>query len=421
MVRELINKLKRVWISNKVTIQNFSYLSVIQILNLLLPLVAYPYLIRVLGMQNFGLVVFAQAIVGYILIFVNYGFDISATKEISIYRENKNRVNEIVISVIFIKSLFFIISLILLLIISALFPTSDKFWLLILLSMWICLYDVIFPIWYFQGIEKMKYITIITFITRLVFLGLIFIFINEPNDFILIPILYGVGALIAGGVSLYIIFIRHKIRFKVIPFVTLLMYLRQSTPIFISNLSISLYASTNKVIVGAFLGMTEVAYYDLAEKIIKVLKLPQTILSQAVFPKISKEKNLSFIKKLFNLTLIFNVAIFLVIIIFSKVLVEWIGGIGMLQATVVINILAITIPIIAMSNIFGIQMLVPFGYENKFSKIIIVSSLIYLMQISLLWIFGHLTMINITLVTVITEVFVTGGMFYYCRKFLLWV
>lgn len=164
--------------------------------------------------------------------------------------------------------------------------------ILFLLSMWACLSDVIFPVWYFQGIEQMKHITRISILSRLIFLGLLFVFARSPEDYLVVPLLYGTGAVIAGMVALYIVFIKHGIRFSLQPWGRLREYLRDSAPIFVSNVSISLYVNTNKVIAGAFLGMTGVAYYDLAEKIVAVLKIPQNLVSQSLFPRISKEQNL---------------------------------------------------------------------------------------------------------------------------------
>ncbi len=109
-----INKLREKAGRHKVLIQNFSYLSALQVFNMLLPLITYPYLIRVLGKETYGFVVFAQAIVGYLLILVGFGFNISATKEVSIHRDNKEKLSEIVSSVLIIKSAFLILSFIIL-------------------------------------------------------------------------------------------------------------------------------------------------------------------------------------------------------------------------------------------------------------------------------------------------------------------
>lgn len=415
-----ISKLKSKALRHKVLIQNFSYLSALQVFNILIPLITYPYLIRVLGKETYGLVVFSQAIVAYLVILVSFGFNISATREVSIHRENKEKLSEIVSSILIIKSLLFLLAFFILSILLFIIPQANEYKTLFLLSMWACLYDVIFPMWYFQGIERMKYITYITLISRLISLGLIFVFIHNSNDFLFVPIIYSIGALLAGSIALFIIFVNHQISFKWQPFQKLRYYFMDSFPMFISNVSISLYVSTNKVITGFFLGMTEVAYYDLAEKLISILRIPQSILSQSLFPKISKDKNINFIKRIFKLSLILNITMFLLILIFSKYIITILGGEQMLPAWLVVNIMALTLPITAMSNIFGVQMLIPFGFNKAFSRVILTSGLVYLFQLLLLWVTLGFSIVSITIVTVNTELFVTTYMFYYCKKHRLW-
>ncbi len=388
---------------------------------MLVPLITYPYLIRVLEKETYGLVVFAQAIIGYLVILVGFGFNISATKEISVHRNNKEKLSEIVSSVLIIKSILFFISSLILVSLIYIIPQAKDHRALFLLTMWMCLYDVIFPIWYFQGIERMKYITYLTLISRITFIGLIFVFIHSPKDYLFIPIINGIGALLAGIASLYIVFVNHSLQFKFQPYLILKNSFKDSIPIFLSNVSIRLYVSTNKVIVGAFLGMAEVSYYDLAEKVTTALKIPHGILGQALFPKISKEKNLEFVNRIFKLTMILNTVLFITIITSSKFIVELLGGQQMLDAVTVLNILLITIPVVGMSNIFGIQLLIPFGYKKTFSKVIISSGIVYLTQALLIWGTIGFSIINVSIITVTTEIFVASYMFYYCRKYKLWI
>ncbi len=405
---------------HKILVQNFSYLSILQIFNLIIPLITYPYLIRVVGKETYGLVVFAQAVIGYLVILIGFGFNISGTKEVSVYRNDKERLSKIVSSVFIIKSLLFLGSLIILSTILYFIPKAKGYELLFYLTLWICIYDIIFPVWYFQGIEQMKYITYITLVSRITFLVLIFVFIHSEEDYLLIPIINGLGALLAGITSLYILFIKHRIKLIIPSYKFVKKLFVNSVPIFLSNVSIRLYVTTNKVIMGAFLGMSEVAYYDLAEKVTNVLKVPQGILGQTLFPKVSKDKNLNFVRRIFNYSLAINVVIFFLALVFSKQIVLLLGGKGMLNSVIVLDILAITVPVIAMSNMFGIQLLIPFGYHKIFSKVIITSGVIYILQALIIWISIGFTILNVTLMTVTTEFFVTSYMFYYCKKFKLW-
>jgi len=419
-LRQRITNIRNKAKQHKTLIQNFSYLSALQVFNMLIPLITYPFLIRILGADTYGLVIFAQAIVGYLLILVGFGFNISATREISIHRDNKAKLNEIVSSVLIIKGLLFVLSCLILALLLLFIPKAHGYEALFILSLWTCLSDVMFPIWYFQGIEQMKFITYISLTSRLIFLCFIFVFIHTPADYLFVPIINGFGAIVAGCVALFLIFRKDKIRFAWQPYQTLKYYFKDSIPIFVSNVSISIYASTNKVIAGAFLGMTEVAYYDLAEKLASVLKIPQSILSQSLFPKISKEKNLGFIKRMFKLSVGLNIVLFVLMIAFAHYLIILLGGHQMLPATMAVNILAFSVPIIAMSNIFGIQLLIPFGYSKSFSRVIITSGLVYLILIAALWLTIGFSIISISVITVVTEVFVTSYMFYYCKKYRLW-
>jgi len=411
-MKALSKNLKDKVIKHKKLIENFSSLSVFQMLNILLPLISYPYLIRVLGKETYGLVLFAQAVIGYLLILVGFGFEISATKEISIYRENKEKLSEIVSSVFIIKGVFFFLALLVLSISLYFIPRAKGNESLFLLTMWICLSDFMLPIWYYQGIEKMKYITYITVVSRFFFVLMIFIFIESSSDYLLVPIINGLGALIAGIISLIIIFKRHNVRFKLQSSDIVLYYLKESVPIFLSNVSVRLYVSTNRVVIGAYLGMSDLSYYDLGEKIVSILKTPQSIISQALFPKISKDKNINFVKKGLKISLFLNFFLALVAVAFSKNIVVLLAGEEMLPSVIVVNLLALSVPIIAISNVIGIQILIPFGKVKVYSRIIFASGIIYLCQMFLVWLLWNINIYSLATITVTSEIVVTALMFH---------
>jgi O-antigen/teichoic acid export membrane protein len=418
-LKRYIYKLKSKTSNNKILIQNFSYLSALQVFNLLIPLITYPYLIRVLGKETYGLVVFAQAIIGYLNILVGFGFDISAVKDISINRNNPVKLSEIISNILILKFILFLVSLIILIVLIHFIPQAPKYRALFYITMLMSISTVIYPSWYFQGIEQMKYITYINLISRLIFVALIFVFIHSPEDYLLMPLTSGVGAILAGLISLYIIFALHKIRFNFQPLKMLNSYLKESVPLFVSNVSIILYAGTNKVIIGAFIGMAEVAYYDLGEKIVSMLKIPQSILSQTLFPKINKDKNIFFVKKLFWYSISVNIILFLLTVLFSEEIILLLGGKEMIPGITVVRLLSITVPIIAASNIFAIQLLIPFHKEKEVVRIVISSVIFYLAAIIFIITIGKFSIINISIITVFVELWVTVYSFVKCKKYKL--
>jgi len=401
-------------------VENFSYITVFQIFSLLIPIITYPYLIRKLGSDIYGLIAFSQAIVGYLIVLVSFGFNTSATQEISINRNNPAKISEIVSSVMIIKTVLFLISCIILAILTYIIPDAREHKALFYLSLWICLYDVLFPVWYFQGIERMKFITYINLISRTIFIILIFLFIRSPKDYLFLPISNGLGAIIAGTISLLIVFSKDKVRFSFQPLATLRQYYSTSRPIFVSYLASKIYDGSNKIIIGNFLGMTEVAYYDLAEKISGVLKIPQSILSQTLFPKISLEKDISFVRKILKITVVFHLILLILVVIFSKFIVSMLGGDLMISSYVVLNILALTLPIVAAGNIFGTQILIPFGHYREFQNVIVLSAIFYVVLFLLLWSLSCVTLISITILTVIIELFIMTMFAIKCRQNFLW-
>lgn len=401
---------------HKTLIQNFSYLSALQIFNLILPLITYPYLIRVLGKETYGLVIFAQAIIGYLLIMVSFGFNISATKEVSINREDKEKLSEIISSVIIIKIGLFLIALGILSALIFFIPQVHDYKFLFFLTLWICLYDVIFPIWYFQGIEKMKYITYLTLISRLIFVGLIFVFIHSSQDYLLIPIINGIGALLSGAFSLIIIFGKHRLKFRFPSYEHVKCNLINSTPIFISNLSVQAYLATNKVLVGIFLGLTDVAYYDLGEKILNLFKLPISIVSQVIFPKMSKSYNMLFLKKVIGLTFIVVLTGIITFHFVADNIITFFAGKSMQPAAKVAQILVISLLPLTISNGFGIQTLLSQGYNRQYTNIVLQTTLIYFMLVTSLILIEKLSIYTLSIISILIEIYMLISFYLKCKK-----
>lgn len=415
-----LHQLRILLLRNKAIISNFSYLSLLQFINLLLPLIAYPYLIETLGSEVFGKVIFAQAIIGYFVILVNFGFNITGVSAISKCRGSRLKMSIIFSSIFFIKILLFLITTIVIISSTYLMGLSKDNSLLVCLTLWMCLYDIVIPIWYFQGIEQMKYITLLTLVMKLFFLGLILIFIKDATDYLKVPIINGCGTLVTGLLAGFIIVCKHKITIMIPRARWMLNELKSALPIFISNISIQLYVATNKVVLGVFLGMKEVALYDLIEKILSVLRIPQIIFTQTVFPKISREKNIGFIKKTFKLSFLVNILVFVVAFIIADFLIKVLGGESLESGVSILRILLVTIPVTALSNVLGVQTLIPFGFSKEFSRGIIISCIFYFILLAIIWLFSEFTIFNVSYSIVATEIFVALILFHFCRKFKLW-
>ena len=166
----------------KTLIKNFSSLSLLQASNYLFPLITLPYLFRILGPDKYGLMIFASAFVGYFGIVTDYGFNLSIPREVSIHRDNKNKLSEIFSSVLIIKVSVFILCAV---VFASIVFAIPKFYLdkdIYLLSFIAVFGQLLFPVWFFQGIEKMHFISLTSISVRALAVVSIFIFINSRRE-----------------------------------------------------------------------------------------------------------------------------------------------------------------------------------------------------------------------------------------------
>lgn len=408
MIR-FINQLHQKLLPYRVLIQNFSYLSSLQVIALLIPVMTYPYLIRVLGSETYGLVLYAQAVVSYLTILVSFGFNVSATKEIAVNRNNKEKISEIVSAVLLVKGLLTLISFMILLVLLLIFPRFNDHKLLYLLTFSVCINDFLFPVWYFQGMERMKHITYGTVLAKLSFLVLMFFLIKEQEDYLFVPVLTGIGALLSSGYALYFIFITDQVKFKLQSPAKLFYYTKDSFLFFTTSVSITIYSNATRIIIGSSLSLTDLSYYDLADKVVSLAKLPFTIIGQTVLPRIAYDKNKTFIRRLSRTIFILSVAAFLITLFVSKQVVLILAGPAMTGSVVFLNILAIGL-LPAMYKYIGLQVLATWGYVSYFFRISLVMLLTFTLIMLILAATGYLNLYTITTTNVAVEL---AGAIYY--------
>ena len=173
-----------------IVIRNFAYLSILKGLDIGLPLLIIPYLTHVLGTSYFGKYSFVLATIQTINIFTSYGYFFSATKKISQNRDDKHVVSQIMNAVFagrFIVATFIVV---LVVILSNVIFRDEHEWFMFLTAMGMIFGDVFIPTWLFQGLEQMKYVTIVNAIAKLLFTVLVFAIVTLHQDFKYIFILF---------------------------------------------------------------------------------------------------------------------------------------------------------------------------------------------------------------------------------------
>lgn len=401
-------------------ISNFLSLVVLQGTNYILPLMLIPYLVRVLGPDKYGTVVFAQSIIQYFLILTNYGFELSVTKSISISRNDEGKISKIYSTVLFIKILLSFISFLLL---TILIISSQKFtndWLLYYLSFIIVIGSSIFPSWLFQGLEKMKYITILNLISKFIITILIFLLIKNSDDYLLYAFLNSFGYIIIGVISQIIIFKKLGIKICKVSLNDIVEQLKDSWHVFLSQLSVSFYTSSNTVILGLFTNNTIVGYYAAAEKLVRAVQGLFFPIYQATFPFISNainesvENGLKIIKKIFRISGILTLLVSIILFLSADLIALFILGDNFTQSIIILKILCL-IPFFAgLNNILGVQIMLNLNMKKAFSNITIISGIFnIIMSITLTFLLGY---IGTAISLIITEFIMVTAMYLYLFK-----
>lgn len=276
-------------LENRNVLSNFFSLSFLQGANYILPLITLPYLVRVLGIDNFGTVMFAQAIIVYFNLLTEFGFNMSATREISICKKNKDKVSEIFIAVFIIKAVLLVISFLLLVGIITYFDKFNQHRDIYFYTFGMVIGQALFPTWLFQGMERMKYITILNILAKLIFTICVFYFIKIREDYYFVPVLNAVGFIISGILGLVLGIKFFKLTFVLPSKNKVICLFKDSAHLFFSNLSVSLYTATNIVILGFLTSTATVGIYSSIEKLVSAMKGLFVPLYQALFPWISQK------------------------------------------------------------------------------------------------------------------------------------
>lgn len=405
--------------SNKVLFKNFTSLSILQISNYFFPIITLPYLVRVLGPEKYGLVNFAAAFAMYFAIITDYGFNLSATQDISVNRKNPERTSQIFSAVITIKMILFFISAILFTIIISIFPIFKKDLLLFAITFVSVFGTALFPIWFYQGIEKMNYILMINIFVRTALTISIFVFIKKESDYLLFTILNSIAFVVSGIVGFLFVTTQLKIKFFYPGKAILKQQLVNGWNLFLSTIWINLYTTSNVFVLGLFAPANIVGYFAAADKVRMAFQGILSPLTQSVFPHVNKmlsesyERFIGFNKKILKIGFIVGGMISLVVFVFSELLVKIILGNEYESSVIILRIIAWLPLIVILSNVLGIQTMIPLNKHKAFSMILFFAALINLI-ISFIIVPIYFE-IGTSISLLVTEMFVTVSFYLFIR------
>ncbi|MGC2400170.1 MAG: oligosaccharide flippase family protein [Acidobacteriaceae bacterium] len=338
-----------------------------------LPLLTFPYLARVLGPSGWGVVVYAQAIGIVIAGLVEYGFDISASRETSRHRDEPERLSALISGVLGAKSLLALAG-----IAGALLsrrftyhvaPSNILFWSS---TIWgVC--QGINMLWYFQGMERMRLASALEVGGKVLATLSIFVLVRKPEDGWKVMAAQCVGCVVSHGITVVLAY--REVGFRWPTFSSVRQALSMGGSMFLFRTVQGLSGSVDRLVLGAFAPVAALGEYAGAERITRVFQQGMWPVNQALYPKLTQQamKDPNQATRTVRISTLFLGALGLVlgltIFVGAPILVHVVLGPGFGGAVPVLRVFALWIPLVALCTVITFQVLLPNQLDNQFNVV----------------------------------------------------
>lgn len=366
---------------------NILAIGLVQISNFVIPLVTLPYLARVLGSEAYGKVVFAQAFMTYFVLLVDYGFSWSATRKIAAYRLDRELVSRTFLATWAAQWLLVAVAMVLSMLIILSVETLRAEASLYAVSFLSVLGAALFPIWLLQGLERLQVVALLQLLTRTIALLPIFLLVRQPADAIWVPAISGIGTVFGGLLALMWINQQRLVHWCWPGWQSIVRELHEGGALFSSRAAISLYTTLVPLALGWAAGPIALAYFNLADKLRSAAQALLTPLSMALFPRMShlvatkSDGAFQLVKLSAAAILVIAGGTSFLLWIRAEWLVVLIGGEEFRDASIVLRWLAPTPLIIGLSNLFGVQIMLPKRMNRAFNRILFAAAFISLLLV----------------------------------------
>lgn len=383
----MLNRITSILFKNK----QFHKLSVYgfgQLFNLVTPLIVVPYIVNICGEENFGKTAVGMAIAFFLIVFVDYGSDIVGVREISINRDNHANTEKIFLTTYAVK---FIILMVVLLIATLCFfyiPYFRKEKILFVFSLSVLIGQFVNPTWFLQGVENVKWITLLNIISKVIYLTGIFLTVKVVEDYIYINLWWGLGMIIANLFVLILIFKKYNFNFKIVPFLEIKNHLKNDFSMFSSQIFVSLQLYAPVIMVSYFGSNLMAGQYKIIEQIIVIFKTYIFLFFNFIFPKVCYEvehtPNVAFRNwKIYNgLNFLFVLAGMIFFYVFSYEIVSYFNPTNRYFLSELLEV-AIFIPLLMAISTPLKQLVLAFNHKKFYIRLTAIMVIISLLLIRL--------------------------------------
>lgn len=403
---ELINE-------NKV---NFLVYGIGQVFNLVSPIVVAPYIISVCGIDSFGKVGLGFSLSLFLILIVDYAFDIKGTQKVAENRDKASVLQSILFNTLYTKFVLVLIAFIVALLLIFLVPLFASEKKLFFLSFTIVFAQAFNPIWFLQGLEDFKTSSVINIVSKLTYVLLIFSFITFSEDYIWVNAFLGISAFVFNSIGLFFIIKKYKFHFLKPNISVLKTTLKTDFTFCVSQLFLSLRQLSPLFLTSYFFGFSLAGQYKVIEQIISFFRTLIQVYLKYFFPRLcytisqSSKQAIIFWKKYKLLLLLGVISLSAVIFSLTETILTYFNiDVNKNYELKSVMKLALIIPILMVFSLSLEQLMFAFNRNSKYIQITI---LVTIINISLLLLFTPIfNLYGVIISIIISELFFI--LFYY--------
>lgn len=369
----------------KIIFKNFSYLSLLRLFSIVSQYIIISILVRSLGDEKYGLFVWAFSVIQYLVIVINFGFNTYAAKYVPENIDQPENLNRVFSAILSFKLFLFFISAALFLFLVYNIPVFKENSHLLLILLGFALGEAIFPIWLFQGKERLEIPTKIIFAFKMLLVLSTLIFITSEEHLLRYAFLLTAAQILIGLTGLYFAFSKLNMEFIRVSKSNVSKVIKDALPFFIGALFGKSFHFFAVFLIGLYFSMADVAGFDISFKILAAIQLPFETLSTVLFPSIARTKNIKLNEKFIFISFALSLLLWVLTYWQSAFLISLLGGKELLAYTELLQKLSVLIPIVVLTYFLGTNTLVAFGYHKQYNYSFIIPSIIYILTLIFLW------------------------------------
>ncbi|AET91762.1 transporter, polysaccharide transporter (PST) family protein [Burkholderia sp. YI23] len=362
--------------------KNFTILMTLQVSTYLAPLLTVPWLARVLGPGEYGRLAFGLAFTAYFISITNYSFSLTATPKISINRENRELRSKVFWETILTQAMLALAGFLVVIVLTSVVPYLEENRTLLLIGYGQAVGAMLIPTWYFQGVEDLGVLSLLVFIGRALSIPAMYLFVREHDDLYMAMAVNALVPLLSGIAICTYLYFRRELDFVRVSLKTIVGRLKDGWSVFIATSIVDIYASSNIVLLTFMAGNVAAGYFAAADKLIRAALNMLQPLKTAAYPRVSflmhhaKDDAFAFLRKMFVVQGLIVSLISLCIFFGAPLAVKLLYGPKFLPTVEVLRWMAFVPLMAGLSDLFGVQTMLPLGMRSQFSRVLMASAVV---------------------------------------------